>query len=268
MSDSLGQDLFRLDDCVAVVSGASGWLGSAMVDSLARAGAAVVAVGRTEESLEAATASARADGHDVEVRTCDVGSPEWPRLVQQVVDERGRLDVLVNNAHVGRGGSLRTATEELFDEAWQVGVKAAWTATEAARKGFAASVAAGGSPTVINVGSMYGLVAPDMSVYASEEGRNPPFYGAAKAALGQLTRYSAAELGPDGIRANLLVPGPFPRDPEKMDPEFVASLSARTMLGRVGTPQDIRTALLFLASPHSAFVTGATIVVDGGWTAR
>jgi NAD(P)-dependent dehydrogenase (short-subunit alcohol dehydrogenase family) len=268
MTEPIPHDLFRLDGCVAVVSGASGWLGSAMVDALARAGASVVAVGRTRTTLEAATEPARAAGLDVEARTCDVGTAEWPQLVVDVAAERGRLDILVNNAHIGRGGSLRTATDSLFDEAWQVGVKAAWVAVEAARPGFAASVAAGGAPSIINVGSMYGLVAPDFTMYATEEGRNPPFYGAAKAALGQLTRYAAAELGPDGVRANLLVPGPFPQHPEQMDPAFVQGLASRTMLGRVGTPDDIRTAVLFLATPRSSFVTGATLVVDGGWTAR
>ena len=139
---------------------------------------------------------------------------------------------------------------------------------EAGRDGFAASVAAGGSPSVINVASMYGLVAPDPAMYATEEGRNPPFYGAAKAALLQLSRYAAAELGPIGVRVNAITPGPFPQHPEQMDPAFLDQLASRTMLGRVGRPDDIRTAVLFLASPHSAFVTGSNIVVDGGWTAR
>ena len=212
----------------------------------------MVAVGRTRETLEAATAPARERGDAVEVRACDVAGPEWPALVREVASAHGRLDVLVNNAHVGRGGSLRTATEELFDEANELAVKAPWRAMEAARDGFAASVAAGGSPSVINVASMYGLVAPNPRMYETEEGRNPPFYGAAKAALMQLSRYAADELGPIGVRVNAITPGPFPQHPERMDPAFLGQLASRTMLGRVGQPDDIRTAVLFLASPHSA----------------
>lgn len=262
-------DPFDLRGLVAVVTGASGWLGRAMVTALADAGATVVAVGRRPEALEEAAAPARAAGGTVEVAPCDILDRQaWPALVRDAAERHGRLDVLVNNAHVGRGGSLRTATEELFDEAWDLSVKAAWRGTEAARAGFAASVAAGGSPSVVNVSSMYGLVAPDFSIYPTEEGRNPPFYGAAKAAVAQLTRYAAAELGPEGVRVNTLTPGPFPQEPDGMDPAFLAELARRTVLGRVGAPEDVATALLFLASPRSGFVTGTNVVVDGGWTAR
>lgn len=265
MTDPL--DLFDLTDRIAVVTGASGWLGREMVAALADAGATVVAVARTPERL---TPLAEQVTRGRVVPTAgDVRDREgWPALLRAVVAEHGRIDVLVNNAHVGRGGSLRTATEELFDEAWDLAVKATWRGIEAARPGLLAARAAGGSPSIVNVGSMYGLVAPDLAMYPTEEGRNPPFYGAAKAALTQLTRYAAAELGPEGIRVNSLTPGPFPQHPEQMDPAFVAELSSRTMLGRVGAAADIRTAVLFLASPHSAFVTGSDVVVDGGWTAR
>lgn len=260
-------DLFDLSGAVAVVSGASGWLGTEIVDVLATSGCAVVAVGRTKATLEAAF-GAGPFRERIHIRTCDVTSASWPSLLADVAREHGRLDVLVNNAHVGRGGSMRTSTSQQFDEAFDLAVKATWRGIEAARPGFAASVASGGSPSVINVGSMYGLVAPDLSVYESEAVRNPPFYGAAKAALVQLSRYAATELGPEGVRVNVISPGPFPQRPDSMDPEFVSALARRTVLGRVGRPDDLRTAVLFLASQHSSFVTGANIVVDGGWTIR
>lgn len=261
------QDLFDLTGAVVVVSGASGWLGREMATALAAAGGTVIAVARNRDNL-ATVEGAHGRGRVV-AAACDVRDREaWPTLIREVVAEHGRLDVLVNNAHVGRGGSLRTATEEQFDEAWDLAVKATWRGIEAARPGLLAAVAAGGSPSIVNVSSMYGRVAPDLSIYPTEEGRNPPFYGAAKAALTQLTRYAAAELGPDGIRVNSLTPGPFPQHPERMEPGFLGELASRTLLGRVGAAPDIRTAVLFLASPHSAFVTGSDVVVDGGWTAR
>ena len=264
----MSTDLFCLDDAFSVVTGASGWLGSVMVETLAEAGSAVLAVARRPEGLEAVAAPLRERGLEVEVLAVDVTSEEWPRALEARVADRGRLDVLVNNAHVGRGGSLRTTSPADFDEAFRLAVTAAWAGTEAGRPGLLASVAAGGSASVVNIASMYGVVAPDLAVYASEEGRNPPFYGAAKAALLQLTRYAAAELGPDGIRVNAITPGPFPGPAAKADTAFTDSLAAHTMLGRVGEPDDLRTALLFLASRHTRFVTGATIAVDGGWTAR
>lgn len=268
MSSHGASDLFDLTGCVAVVSGASGWLGSTMVDALAQANAHVVAVGRNRDTLEEVARAAAAGGGTVEPRVCDVTTSQWPELIAAVGAERGRLDLLVNNAHVGRGGSLRTSTEENFTEAWNLAVRATWRGMEAARLGFAASLAAGGRPSVVNVASMYAMVAPDLQMYATEEGRNPPFYGAAKAGLLQLSRYAAAELGLAGVRVNVLTPGPVPQHPEGMDPAFLDELARRTMLGRIGAPNDIRTALLFLASPHSAFVTGSNVVVDGGWTAR
>lgn len=257
----MSEQLFRLDGSVAVVTGASGWLGRAMVSTLYAAGAHVHAVARDRTRLEAAVGQ---DGGRLTLHTCDVTSPRYAGLLAGLP----RIDVLVQNAHVGRGGSMRTATPQQFDEAFDLAVKAAWSGMVAARPGLLASVAAGGSPSVVNIASMYGVVAPDLAMYATEEGRNPPFYGAAKAALLQLTRYAAAELGAEGIRVNAITPGPFPAPAAQEDAAFVAELSRRTMTGTIGTPEDLATALLFLASPHSRFVTGSNVVVDGGWTAR
>ncbi|KGN36914.1 SDR family NAD(P)-dependent oxidoreductase [Knoellia subterranea] len=261
-------DLFRLDDAVAVVSGATGWLGPPMVEALAAAGAHVVAVGRRQSVLDELAAAQAEAGHPISVQSCDVTAPEWPELISRIAEEHGRLDVLVNNAHVGRGGSMATATDELFDEGYEIAVKAAWRAIQAARPGLAAARALGGSPSIINISSMYGLVGPDLSLYDTEAGRTPPFYGTAKAALLQLTRYAAAELGDSGIRVNAITPGPFPAEAARENAEFIDRLSSRTMLGRIGERDEIRTALLFLASRHSGFVTGSNVVVDGGWTAR
>ncbi len=111
---------------------------------------------------------------------------------------------------------------------------------------------------------MYGLVSPDARLYAEPGHQSPFHYGPAKAALLQLTRHLAAELGPSRIRVNALVPGPFP---VSIDPVVGARLAARTMLGRLGQPREIGGPLLFLASPASSFMTGSALTVDGGWTA-
>ena len=115
---------------------------------------------------------------------------------------------------------------------------------------------------------MYGVVAPDSRIYARPEQASPAHYGPAKAALIQLTRHLAAELGPEKIRVNALVPGPFPRAAVRADdPAFADRLGSRTMLGRTGEAGEIAGPLLFLASPASSFVTGTALAVDGGWTA-
>lgn len=253
---------FDLTGTVAIVTGATGWLGPALASALADAGADVLAVARNQDRLDALAAT-----HPrISARSCDITSADWPELVAEVAARHGRLDILVNNAHIGHGDTIATSDPQRFHEAIDLAVTSAVAGLNAARDGFAKAVAAGGSPSVINVGSMYGMVAPDLSVYASAAGSSPPYYGVAKAGLDQLSRYAAAEFGKLGVRVNTLTPGPFPQNPESMDSDFVATLAARTMLNRIGAPDDLRTAVLFLAAPTSAFVTGSNVVVDGGWT--
>ncbi len=256
-------ELFDLTGSVAVVTGASGWLGPGIVRALRLAGADVVGISRHRDSLEAAL-----DGTGACCETADITSGEWPLLLSKLGEEYGRIDVLVNNAHIGHGGSMKTVSNELFDEAWQLSVAAAWKGIQAARPWMSRARQAGGAPSVINVSSMYGLVGPDLSLYDAEEGRTPPMYGAAKAGLLQLTRYAACELGPEGIRVNSISPGPFPATAARENLAFMERLASRTALGRIGEPDELGTSVLFLASRHSGFVTGSNVVVDGGWTIR
>lgn len=259
--------LFDLDGTVAVVTGASGRLGPSIVGALAGAGATVVAVARDRARLDTALAGV-SDGGRVLPTACDITSSAWPALLHGVVEEHGRLDVLVNNAHVARSGSLRLATDADWTEAFDLAVRATATALNAARDALVESARSGGPASVVNVASMYGVRSPDPGMYDDEEGRNPPYYGAAKAALIQLTRYAAAELGPDGVRVNALVPGPFPGEATPDTADLLDRIAARTMLGRVGSPDEIAGAVLYLASRAASFTTGSTLVVDGGWTAR
>jgi len=128
------------------------------------------------------------------------------------------------------------------------------------------------SASIINISSMYGIVAPSPKLYENTNKFNPPGYSAAKAAMLAFTRYVASFWGEYGIRSNAIVPGPFSNiggasenSVNENDP-FVARLQARTCLNRVGKPDELAGALLYLASDASSFVTGQAIVVDGGWT--
>ncbi len=257
-------ELFDLTGRVAVLTGATGHLGAPMAATLAAAGAEVWLVGRRPAALDELAAGLRAAGGRVVVHVADVtAAGAFEELARRVGEQSGRVDVLVNNAHVGRAGTLATSRRADYAEAAALALVAPAEAITALRSLLAAA-ARDGSPCVVNVASMYGVVSPDPRVYDSAEATNPPYYGAVKAGLLQLTRYAAVELAPSGVRVNALTPGAFPAAaPEP----FAGRLAAKVPLGRVGRAEELATALLFLASPYSTYVTGAEVRVDGGWTA-
>jgi NAD(P)-dependent dehydrogenase (short-subunit alcohol dehydrogenase family) len=258
-------DLFRLDGRVAFVSGAAGHLGSAMARVLVEVGAHVVLNGRNENRVRDFAGALKSAGHSVECAAFDVSDIE---AVRKYFGGLKRLDILVNNA-ISMTPKPRVALEpQDFAQTFQSSVVASFESVRAALPALRAGVAAAGEASVINVASMYGVVSPDSRIYAKPEQASPFHYGPAKAALMQLTRHLAAELGPEKIRVNSLVPGPFPRaEVAQTDPAFAERLAARTMLGRTGSSREIAGPLLFLASAASSFVTGSAITVDGGWTA-
>jgi gluconate 5-dehydrogenase len=122
---------------------------------------------------------------------------------------------------------------------------------------------------IINVSSMYGNVAPQFEVYTEyPEYLNPPHYGAAKAGVIQLTKYYASYLGQFNVQVNCVTPGPFPSPKVQGTQGFITELEKRTCLGRIGKPEELAGAFVFLASDASNFITGQNIVVDGGWTVK
>lgn len=252
---------FRLDGRVAFISGAAGHLGSAMTFALAEAGAHVIVNGRDESRLKDFEGELKAAGHSCERAAFDVADFE---RVRAFFAAQTKLDILVNNAIAMTPAPFDALEPSAFDETYRSSVTAAFESVRAARTALRAS----GEGSVINVASMYGVVSPDARIYSNPKQASPFHYGPAKAALIQLTRHMAAELGLERIRVNALVPGPFPRaSVTSADPVFALQLANRTMLGRNGDASEIAGPVLFLASPASSYMTGATLTVDGGWTA-
>lgn len=257
--------LFDLTGKVALVTGGAGHLGSAISEGLAEAGAAVYIASRNEPKCQAlAQAIGERTGAKATGLTLDIASMDSVRhCVRRVAEEAGRIDVLVNNAVFVAGGRL----EDMSEENWLKGIDGGLHSVFRCMQAVIPIMEAGGSGSIINNSSMYGIVSPDPSIYGDSGQNNPPNYGAAKAAVIQLTRYAACHLAHKGIRVNAFSPGPFPKPQTQQMKWFMANLERKNPMGRIGQPCELKGVVVFLASDASSYVTGVNIPVDGGWTA-
>jgi NAD(P)-dependent dehydrogenase (short-subunit alcohol dehydrogenase family) len=258
--------LFSLRGKTALVTGGTGHLGQVISRVLAANGAHVIVNSRRAEKAKVTTDLISKGSGSAEAAVFDVANPS------EIADyfSKRRLDklhVVINCAYAGGGGNIQTATADDYLRSYKVSVVASQSVFSAALPAMRRAVAEDEDASVINISSMYGIVSPKLSNYAAPEVSAPPFHGAAKAALLQWTRYAACEFAQERIRINAISPGPFPSpEAEAKDPALMQRLSTNLPLGRMGRSDEIRSAVMFLASPASSFVTGANIVVDGGWT--
>jgi NAD(P)-dependent dehydrogenase (short-subunit alcohol dehydrogenase family) len=276
VSDYSAASLFRLDGRTAVLTGASGFLGRNFAEALLQNGAGVVALGRSERlAAETDRWKSAYGANRVEAVRVDMHDTDRLSALLDEVAARHAIDIIINNAHEltsasgfnvpngGLEGATRDHWARNFDGCY-------WAALTVQKLGPGMINRGGGS--VVNVATMYALVAPSPKLYAGTAFINPPGYSAAKAALMALTRYVASFWGPHNIRCNAILPGPFSNTDDatanavKTDDPFLSRLCDRTTLGRFGRPKELAGALLFLVSDASSYVTGHGLVVDGGWT--
>lgn len=255
---------FDLTGKVILLTGGYGYLGKAAAESLVYHGGTVYVLGRTQEKFNNAFKGHSELGKKLHFQRCDVAeTSSIQEAFEAVLSTEGKIDVLINNAFYLDGQHPLTMT----DEQWDTGIDGTLSSVFRCIREAIPYLEKSESPRIINVSSMYGVVAPDFNVYDDFQGMlNPPHYGAAKAGVVQLSKYYASYLGKKGITVNTVTPGPYPPESVREKEKFIELLEEKTLLKRIGKPEDLGGAFVFLASDASGYITGQNIIVDGGWT--
>ncbi len=262
-------DLFSLKDKVAIVTGASGLIGKKHCEALDMAGATVVACDlNIDDDYWSMQKKHAFLSFDVTKKDQVISGKE------KILDKYGKIDILVNNAAINDmfENPSMAAEQSKFEnypiEMWQKSLDVNVTGVFICSQVFGTVMAERGTGSIINVASTYGMVGPDQSIYKNPQGRQIFFksasYPTTKGAILNFTRFLAAYWGPCGVRVNSLSPGGVENGQEDW---FVRNYSAKTCLGRMAGSDDYQGALIFLSSDASSYMTGANLVVDGGWTA-
>lgn len=265
-------DLFSLKGKTAVVTGALGLIGKKHCEALVMAGANVVAADISESAIKAYTAGLGASHLGIAM---DVTSKvSLLAAKDDILARYGTIDILVNNAAINDTFENPAMAKELsaFEnyplEAFQRSIDVNITGIFLCSQLLGAVMAQQGSGSIINIASTYGIVGPDQSIYRDQQGAQTffksPAYPVTKGAVINFTRFLAAYWGHKGVRVNTLSPGGVENNQDEF---FVNNYSAKTLLGRMAKADDYQGALIFLASDASAYMTGANLIVDGGWTA-
>lgn len=264
--------LFSLNNKVAIVTGALGLLGKQHCLALSEAGAIVIVCDLDGKQCNDFAFSLEGDCTGESV---DITSPDSIiKLKENVLKKYNKIDILVNNAAINDMFENPAAAEELskFEnyplDLWNKSMDVNITGTFLCSQIIGSRMAEQGSGSIINIASTYGIVAPDQSIYKKADGSQnfykSPAYPATKGAVISFTKFLAAYWGNKGVRVNCLSPGGVENDQEEY---FIRNYSSKTPLGRMAAPSDYKGAIVFLASEASSYMTGANLIVDGGWTA-
>ncbi|HOC42655.1 MAG TPA: SDR family oxidoreductase [Thermoanaerobaculales bacterium] len=249
---------FDLSGRVALVTGASRGLGKEMARLLAMAGAEVAVCSRTESQITATARELASDaGVRVEAFVADVGKrPEAERLAREAAERLGKIDILISNA----GWNVPQPVDGIRDQDWDALLELNLTSSMVLTRALAPGMMRRGWGRIIYISSVMALASADDRVA----------YSTTKAALHGMVRANALRLGPHGVTANCLAPGPFATELplSLLTAQQQQSFAARTAVGRWGEPAELAPAALLLASPAGSYITGAVLVVDGGATAR
>lgn len=249
-------DLFRLDGKTALVTGGGRGLGEQIAEGLAEAGANVVVCSRKREACQKVSQRLEEKGVRSMAFRCDITNPDdIRRVVEETVQHFGTIDILVNNS----GATWGAKVEDMPLEAWQKVINTNVTGTFLMSQAVGKVMIAQGGGKIINIASVAGLGGVDPRVM------NTIGYNTSKGAIITFTKDLAVKWGPHGITVNAIAPGFFPTKMSKVILQYAGDyIAGNTPLRRLGTGKDLKGVAVFLASEASAFVTGDTIIVDGG----
>lgn len=253
-------ELFNLRNRVAMVTGGAGHLGTAFCQTLAEAGARVIVTSRSLQKAEIAAARLPGEGH-LGLALDHKNEMSISTVMEDAVHSCGKIDILVNNGTHGASDDWTTVDQQQFND--QLANASAYFLLGRLFRDHI--VQRGGEGSLINIGSMYGVVGSYPDAYAGICNASPASYHALKGGIIHMTRHLAVYWASDGVRVNCLSPGPFPGPsaPQAM----IERLQTKSPMNRMGTPDELKGALLLLASEAGSYITGQNIIVDGGWTA-
>ncbi len=255
---------FRLDGKTAVVTGGAGLIGKQIVVAFAQAGAHVILADIDEQGAQAIQAESKKMQGSIEFVSFDITDIDGlQKNIEQLEKKFNAIDVWVNSAYPTTD-DWGAQVEEISPESWRKNVDMQMNSYCLSSKYIAEHMKNKGG-SIINLGSIYGVVGCDLNMYKGTKlDPGSMIYYAIKGGLINLTKYMASYFGHYNIRVNVVCPGGVY---DKHDEAFLKNYEARTPLGRMADPEDVASATLFLASEASSYITGATIMVDGGWTA-
>ncbi len=258
------QELFDMEGRVAIVTGGAGKLGFQMATALAEAGCHLVLCSRNVDNCKEKAAQLSEKHNEAIGLRCDVTDPtEIRTMVDEVMKKWGHIDVLVNNTAGGRGQLGPLAFENLSLEDWNYSIAATLTSQFLVTQAVGPIMVKQGKGNIVNIGSIYGIVSADQRIYGDTSINSPVWYAAAKGGVANLTRFIATYWARDGVRCNCICPGGFGNGHA---PYFHEKYCRKAPLDRMGNEEDLKGAIVYLASDASEFVTGHILMVDGGWT--
>jgi NAD(P)-dependent dehydrogenase (short-subunit alcohol dehydrogenase family) len=266
MSEKLASNVLKLFDLrgrVALVTGAGGHLGTALASALAEAGCRVICTSR-DATRAAAAAAALPDPCAVKhlgLEMDQINADSIDRCIDKAIQAAGGIDVLVNNAHEPVASDWTDVSADQFNRQLANATGYFLLARHVRNR----AVERARPASIIMIGSMYGSVGSYPEAYEDLVPASPAAYHALKGGILQLTRHLAVYWAKDNVRVNCLSPGPFPSG--AADPQLVERLKQKSPMRRMGRPDELKGALLLLASDAGSYITGHNLVVDGGWTA-